>query len=189
MPHLAKRKSTGAWVNGPAFQNIFLNMKQDGRWSNYDWTVKVDADAVFFPDRLKLKLSGQKVTEKGIYFTNCEHVWYGFFGSMEVFSKNAVANYLANLDACKANPKINNTTYGEDLFAQKCMNSAGVSNVKDFYLVTDAVCDAITVMAVTHAKKKIVHLPNCAMGTPAFHPLKKVPDYLSCLRTAQKSPR
>merc|ERR1712066_1017639 len=115
MPHLAKLKK-GTWVNGPTFQSAFSYLKNDNRWSQYDWTVKVDPDAVFLPDRLKLKLTGQKVTEKGIYFTNCEHVSFGFFGSLEVFSKNAVANYLTTLDACKADPKINNKTYGEDLF-------------------------------------------------------------------------
>merc|ERR1712217_844441 len=62
-------------------------------------------------------------------------------------------------------------------------NSAGVSNVEDFYLVTDGVCDAITVRAVTHATKKIVHLPDCDMGTPAFHPLKRcLIIYLVCGR-------
>lgn len=189
MPHLAKRKSTGAWVNGPAFQNIFSSIKESGLWSTYDWTVKVDADAVFFPDRLKRKLSGQKVTEKGIYMTNCEHVSYGFFGSIEVFSKSAVESYLSSLDACMADTKINNISYGEDLFAQKCMNQAGVSNVEDFYLVTDAVCDAIAVASATKAEKLIVSTPNCGMGTPAFHPLKEVPDWLECYETALQHPR
>jgi len=186
MPHLAKRKSTGSWVNAPAFQSAWSYIKDDGRWSKYGWTVKVDPDAVFLPDRLRLKLSGQKVSESGVYFTNCEHVSFGLFGPIEVISKNAVGNLLANLDTCKNDPEINNKTYGEDLFAQKCMNSAGVSNVEDFYLVTDGVCDAIAVAAATKAKKKVVHLPDCTMGTPAFHPLKKVPAYLKCLSTAQQ---
>lgn len=189
MPHLAKRKSTGAWVNGPAFQNIFSSIKESGLWSAYDWTIKTDADAVFFPDRLKLRLSSQEVTEKGIYFTNCEHVSNGFFGSIEVFSKSAVESYLSSLEACIADPKINNVTYGEDLFAQKCMNEAGVSNVEDFYLVTDAVCDAIAVQSNTKATKKVVGKPNCEMGTPVFHPLKKVPDWLACYDTAVQRPR
>jgi len=189
MAHISKRKSTGTWVNSPAFQAAWSHIKTDGRWSKHDWTVKADPDCVFLPDRLKLKLSGQEVTEKGIYFTNCEHVLYGFFGSIEVISKAAVGNYLASLSACMANPKINNKTYGEDLFAQKCMNSVGVGNVEDFYLTTDGVCDAITVAAVTKAKKKIIHPPDCGMGTAAFHPLKKVPAYLQCLWKAQSHTR
>jgi len=189
MPHLAKRKSTGSWVNAPAFQNAWSAIKSDGRWSKQAWTIKVDADAVFFPDRLKLKLSGQEVTEKGIYITNCEHVQWGFFGSIEVFSKSAVDALLSSLDACKADPKINNITYGEDLFAQKCMNKAGVANVEDFYLVTDGVCDAIAVAAATKSKKKIIHKPDCGMGSPGFHPLKKPADWEKCLNEALANPR
>jgi len=189
MPHLEKRKSTGSWVNSPAFQSAWSYIKDDGRWANFGWTVKVDPDAVFLPDRLRLKLSGQKVSESGVYFTNCEHVSFGLFGSIEVISKNAVGNLLANLDTCKNNPEINNVTYGEDLFAQKCMNSVGVSNIEDFYVVTDGVCDAIAVQAATKAKKKVVHLPDCTMGTAAFHPLKTVPAYLKCLSAAQQHQR
>merc|ERR1712099_13136 len=138
----------GAWINAPFYANAWEAIAKDGRWADYAWTVKIDPDTVFLPDRLKLKLSGQKITEKGIYFTNCEHVWYGFFGSMEVFSKNAVKNYLANIEACIADKKINNITSGDDLFAQQCMNKAGVDNVEGLYLVTDGVCDAIAVQGV-----------------------------------------
>jgi hypothetical protein len=189
MPHLAKRESTGCWVNSPAFQSAWSGIKTDGRYAKYDWTIKVDQDAVFFPDRLRLKLSGQKVTEKGIYITNCEHVSFGFFGSVEVFSKSAVDSYLSAMDACKADPKINNLTYGEDLFAQKCMNTVGVANVEDFYLVTDGVCDAIAVAAAAKLKKKVVHKPDCAMGSPGFHPLKKPDDWEKCYQEALQNPR
>lgn len=189
MPHLAKRKSTGTWINGPSFQNAWAAIKADGRWSSVDWIVKQDPDAVFLPHRLKLMLSGQEVTEKGIYFTNCEHVWFGFFGSLEVMSRNAVATYLWNLEACKADPKINNITYGEDLFAQKCMNAHGVDNVENFYLTTDGACDAIGKKVKTKAAKKPKVTPDCTMGTPAFHPLKTVQKYLACWHTAQSHPR
>merc|ERR1712032_228751 len=143
MPHLAKRKSTGSWVNAPAFQNAWSVIKSDGRWSKQAWTIKVDADAVFFPDRLKLKLSGQEITEKGIYFTNCEHVKFGFFGNLEVISKAAFSALLGGLDECKADPIVNNKTFGEDLFMQMCMDKMGVDNVEDFYMTTDDACGAI----------------------------------------------
>merc|ERR1712066_975359 len=143
-----------------------------------------------FPSRsVEVEAKWAKVSESGVYFTNCEHVSFGYFGSVEIVSKNAVGNLLANLDTCKNNPEINNKTFGEDLFAQKCMNSVGVSNIEDFYVVTDGVCDAIAVAAATKAKKKVVHLPDCTMGTAAFHPLKTVPAYLKCLSAAQQHQR
>merc|ERR1712013_580527 len=79
---------------------------KDGRWADYAWTVRIDPDTVFLPDRLKLKLSGQAITEKGIYFTNCEHVKFGFFGNLEVVSKAAFSNLLDGLDECRADPDV-----------------------------------------------------------------------------------
>merc|ERR1712087_1051176 len=60
-PHVAKRKSTGAWINAPFYANAWEAIAKDGSWADYDWTVKVDPDTVFLPDRLKLKLSGQEI--------------------------------------------------------------------------------------------------------------------------------
>jgi len=188
-PQIAKRKSTGTWINAPFFANGWAAIAKDGRWADYEWTIKIDPDCVFLPDRLKLKLSGQKVTEKGIYFTNCEHVKFGFFGNLEVVSKAAFSNLLDGLDECRADPKVNNKTFGEDLFMQMCMDKMGVDNVEDFYVTTDDACDAIARVAKTPGVKKTVTVPNCKMGTPAFHPLKKPSDYIDCLATAAGYPR
>jgi hypothetical protein len=188
-PQIAKRKSTGTWINAPFFANGWEAIGKDGRWADYDWTIKIDPDAVFLPDRLKLKLSGQEVTEKGVYFTNCEHVKFGFFGNLEVVSKAAFSNLLDGLDECRADPKVNNKTFGEDLFMQMCMEKMGVSNVEDFYVTTDDACDAIARVAKTPGVEKKVTLPNCKMGTPAFHPLKMPSDYIECLAMAAAYPR
>merc|ERR1711997_508781 len=75
-------------------------IKEEGLWANRDWTVKVDIDAVFLPMRLRERLGQVEVTENGIYLENCKYVNFGFFGSLEVFSHNAAANYMANLDDC-----------------------------------------------------------------------------------------
>merc|ERR1712107_9923 len=61
-------------------------------------TVKVDADAVFLPQRLREKLGTQQVTDNGIYIENCKFVNWGFFGNLEVFSQKAAATYMAGLD-------------------------------------------------------------------------------------------
>ena len=60
-----------------------------------DWTVKVDADAVFLPMRLREKLSEIGVSDKCIYLENCKFVKFGFFGNLEVISKTAFATLLA----------------------------------------------------------------------------------------------
>merc|ERR1712003_305052 len=71
-----------------------------GLWANHDWTVKVDADAVFLPMRLRTKLSSHKVTSSGIYLENCKYVNYGFLGNLEVISHQGFSTFLANIEDC-----------------------------------------------------------------------------------------
>merc|ERR1712061_572500 len=51
--------------------------------------------------RLREKLGGVEVTSNGIYLENCKYVKFGFFGNLEVFSRQAASTYIANLDDCK----------------------------------------------------------------------------------------
>merc|ERR1712228_773115 len=77
-------------------------IKEENMWSSKDWTIKVDADAVFLPMRLREKLSTVEVTGNGIYLENCKYVKFGFFGNLEVFSRQAFSTLLANIDDCKS---------------------------------------------------------------------------------------
>merc|ERR1711979_3054 len=99
--HFAKRKKTGTWINSNIFIAVWKSIKESDLWSSKDWTVKVDADAVFLPMRLRTKLATLEVTDNGIYLENCRWVRYGFFGNLEVISHKAVSTYLENLDDCK----------------------------------------------------------------------------------------
>merc|ERR1712060_779930 len=126
--HFAKRKKTGSWINSNIFIAAWKAIKDEGVWASKDWTVKVDADAVFLPTRLRQYLGKVEVTENGIYLENCKYVSYGFFGSLEVLSHGAASTYMANLDDCKTSLNYlgreklyGNEPWGEDLFAQRCM--------------------------------------------------------------------
>merc|ERR1711972_566714 len=100
--HFAKRKRVGKWVNSNMFIQAWRDIKQEGAWAKWDWTVKVDIDAVFLPMRLRQYLGQKEVTDNGIYLETCKYVNYGFFGSCAVVSHNAAATYMANLDDCEA---------------------------------------------------------------------------------------
>merc|ERR1712004_470332 len=147
--HFAKRKKTGTWINSNMFIATWKAIKEEQLWSGMDWTVKVDADAVFLPSRLRQKLEKLEVTDNGIYLESCKYVNYGFFGSLEVFSHNAASTYMKSLDDCmstlnyKGSEKITgNEPWGEDLFAQRCMDLHGVDKVSAFDINTDASCAA-----------------------------------------------
>jgi len=182
--HFAKRKVSGSWVNTGLFSQVW---KKITKHVYTDWTVKVDADAVFIPNRLRSWLGGQLVPHDGIYLENCKYVDYGYFGNLEVFSKAAFTTLLANIDLCKASTEINwkvgvkNGKYGpmgEDLFAQTCLDMKGVRRVEAFDITTDGACPADRPHDQQKNKK---WKPNCAeTSTAAMHPFKKTEEWFQC---------
>jgi hypothetical protein len=189
--HFAKRKKTGTWINSNMFIQTWKKIKEEGLWANRDWTVKVDIDAVFLPIRLRERLGQIEVTRNGIYLENCKYVNFGFFGSLEVLSHNAAATYMANLDDCtsalnyKGSEKITgNEPWGEDLFAQRCMDLHGVDKVAAYDINTDASCAA---WRPEGQKKNRKWRPDCATAqTPAIHHFKTPKEYFDCLKATQR---
>lgn len=189
--HFAKRKLTGTWVNSPIFLQIWKAIRTEGLWASHDWTVKVDADSVFLPIRLRTKLSSQKVTGSGIYLENCKYVNYGFFGNLEVISHQGFSTFLANIEDCtkalnwKGYEKDTGMEpWGEDLFMQRCMDLHGVDKVSVFDLTTDSMCKAFRPKG---QKKNAKWRPNCALtSTAAMHPFMKPYDYFECLKATQR---
>jgi len=182
--HWAKRKDTGSWVNTGMFTQVW---KKTYKHQYADWVAKVDADAVFIPNRLRTWLSRQLVPYNGIYLENCKFVEYGYFGNLEVFSKAAFVTLLANIDQCKASPEINWKLgvhegkfgpMGEDLFAQTCLDTKGVRRVEAFDITTDGACPADR---PEDQKKNKKWKPNCAeTSTAAMHPFKKKDEWFQC---------
>merc|ERR1712032_327405 len=78
--HQIKRK-TGVWVNWGMFYQVWVKVREVGKWQQGDYVVKADADAVFVPQRLREWLGSKGGdTPHGVYFENCPNVQYGFFG-------------------------------------------------------------------------------------------------------------
>jgi len=190
--HFAKRKSTGNWVNTGMFIQIWKKMGEARHWSNHNYVVKVDPDAVFFPSKLYDKLLHRPVTAQGVYYENCKYVDYGLFGNLEVFSKVAFGTLLANLDTCYTEVPwkigIKSGKYGpmgEDLFAQICMDSKGVTKVEAWDLTTDGACEADR---PEDQKKNKKYQPTCVGTTTAtIHPFKDPKEYFACMEAADQS--
>jgi len=189
--HFAKRRVTGTWINSNMFIQAWRKIKQENMWSSKDWTVKVDADAVFLPQRLRTKLATVEVTSNGIYLENCKYVNFGFFGNLEVISKTAVSKYLANLEDCKSSlnylgreKDFGNEPWGEDLFAQRCMDLHGVDKVSAWDITTDGMCQGYRPEGEKKNKK---WKPDCSVTqTAAMHPFMKPTDYFACLKATQR---
>merc|ERR1711979_125262 len=119
-------------------------MRDKNMYSDSDWVIKSDVDAVFLPIRLLKTLSGYKVPAGGVYVENCKKVMYGFFGNLEVVSADAFSTFISSLETCKSSldwkgvaPNWKFGPWGEDLFMQKCMDKIGVAKVSNFSLTTN----------------------------------------------------
>mmetsp|Transcript_3806 Transcript_3806/g.12122 ORF Transcript_3806/g.12122 Transcript_3806/m.12122 type:complete len:435 (+) Transcript_3806:72-1376(+) len=156
-------------LNTEIFLQAWENVRKEGRYKQYEWVVKVDPDAVFFPDRLRKRLDSE-VQEGGsvLYFLNCQ-VSFGLFGALEVFSRKAMEAFYAGLPRCKS--EVSWKDVGEDLFMRQCMDHLGVDHAKDYELLADGYCNT--------------QPSPCSSGQVAFHPFKNVEIYLQCVREAK----
>jgi len=157
-------------INTAVFLQVFKWVHEDRLYLNYDWTIKVDADCVFMPDRLRSHMWALRPPpDTAIYLKN-NHMDglgnQGFLGAVEVFSKKAMQIYMDNDDACG---KFLGTNSGEDGYFKGCMDALGVGFMLDGNMF----------------------IPNydtatCTNGMyAAYHPLKFPTHYQRCLDIAQ----
>jgi len=174
---------SGTALNAWIFIEFWRKVLENKVYSEHDWTVKVDVDAVFFPDRL---LTVLKDNSGAAWISNCK---YGLHGPIEVLSLRAMAALAADYALSEAGDEPARcleampeavegpAQWGEDMFLDKCLSEVlGVDSVIDTRLMCEAHCDC----------------PNwywCGNGTDRviFHPFK-MPDMLrQCLANTLES--
>merc|ERR1712241_205166 len=161
--HFEKRKHMGTWVNAGIFMQVWKEIQKEGIWKSKDYTVKADPETVFLPMRLRAKLESQ----------------------------TAVSKYLDNLDECKSSLNwkgheklYGNQAWGEDLFAQKCMDMHGVDKIEGYDLMIDGNCEA---HRPESEKKNKKWKPDCASTkTSGLHRFAKPQEYFECLKATQR---
>jgi hypothetical protein len=163
-------------LNTWIFIGVWKKVIDEGWHNGYDWVVKADPDAVFFPGRLRPIV--QRNAGQG-YINNCQ---YGLHGPLEVLSASALKvleeDYASSFDG-KAPKKcvegLEFGEWGEDFFFSQCMwKIHGLTRP----LETDLLCEA-------HCS-----CPDwffCANGTNrvSYHPFKRVDMYTQCMANAQ----
>merc|ERR1719446_347023 len=81
-------------LNTPVFQHYWSHLIKDGRAFKHDWTIKVDPDCVFFPDRLtemlKNTYGAKGQPDHAVWLNNCQ---LGLHGPIEVFNAKALRVY------------------------------------------------------------------------------------------------
>lgn len=193
--HQLKREETGSWVNWALFYQVWKKVRAVGKWETADYTVKVDPDAVFTPWKLRNYLASRQKGESphGLYFENCKNVKYGFFGNLEVISRTGTQVLTKYLENCHAEfaPCANDGCdweygpWGEDVFAQRCMDHHYVDKVPAYDMTMDGACEADR--PADKKKDKKWHAEDCStLTTVAVHPFKKPSEYLKCLNQFEK---
>jgi len=156
-------------LNTEIFLKAWEQVKADGLYIEHDWIVKVDPDAVFFPERLRDRLVRITPAGASIYFRNCR-LSFGLFGALEVMSRLALLSFYDGLERCKQ--VLPWQSFGEDMFLRKCLDFLRVSPHTDFSLLSDGYCG---------------EQPSpCVSGKVAFHPFKNVETYMRCAQEASR---
>ncbi|CAK0855327.1 unnamed protein product [Prorocentrum cordatum] len=171
------QSALNTWIFIAAWEKVF----QLGDYALYEWTVKVDADAVFFPNRLKSILANHA---GAAYLSNCQ---YGLHGPIEVFSKAALdalsADYQRAFDKKSPATCVNGLEfgeYGEDMFIDQCLGKVlGVgAPALEPLLICEDHCDCPEYYAC----------PASDSYRVTFHPFKSVGAYENCMGTALNGP-
>lgn len=165
-------------LNSWIFVAVWRKVVEDATYMHFSWTVKVDPDSVFLPDRLNMVLRDHKAAG---YLNNCK---YGLHGPIEVLSRSAVAALAADYDASpdgkspkKCVEQLDLNSFGEDVFLDRCLKDVlKVSREMDERLMCEAHCDC----------------PDwfwCKNGTSrvSFHPFKRPDLYSQCMANALDS--
>jgi hypothetical protein len=160
----AKMEFWGSVQNSDIFVDIWKEVIGKNRFQLADWTVKVDPDAVFFPDRLQ-SLITELMPPPGepIYLKNTLR-FNGFLGAVEVFSTAAVELYAEfGPEGCHNMAQGS----GEDGYFKDCMDAIGAK----FMLHNDIL-------------KSDGNPEFCDSKVATFHPVKNPDVWRACYEHA-----
>lgn len=157
-------------LNSWIFIAVWKRVIDDQRHKQHAWIVKVDADAVFFPDRLRPIVAAHA----GVGFiNNCK---YGLHGPIEVLAAQALdvleADYKSSFDGKAPKDcvqKLEFGLWGEDFFLSRCLWEVhGVTRETEPSLMCEAHCDC----------------PDwywCDGAAVTYHPFKRADMYKQCM--------
>jgi len=80
----------GFSANIAVFKKIWQEIFDDGLYKSKDWTVKVDPDCVWSPQRLRSRLPSYNVHRGDMYYVKNSYGEWGFLGPIEILTLAAV---------------------------------------------------------------------------------------------------
>lgn len=169
------QSALNAWI----FIAVWQKLIEVGDYKSYDWVVKADPDAVFFPARLSVILTEHR---GAAYINNCK---YGMHGPIEVFSSGAIttlaADYHRSWDGQAPKKCVSEQHFGqwgEDMFIDQCLGK--ILEVKPRPLEEKLMCES-------HCDCPSWYWCQESPDMVSYHPFKTVDAYKTCMANALTS--
>jgi hypothetical protein len=162
------KSEDGTAGNALLFVHVFQAIKKDGRFRNFDWTIKADPDAVVLPERIRIRLPAPKFSylSKLGYLVNCNKYDKGqLYGAIEAFRRESLQKFLDDGGVERCMRELPYQRFGEDKFMGNCMKILGAHEFDDFSVLADKRCLGA----------------NCRDGVAgAYHDFKGIPEWFDC---------
>jgi hypothetical protein len=116
-------------LNAPTFAKAWNRIFVDARVKKFDWVVKVDADVVLFPDRLRHVLSSTCKEDpcEAVALNTCGLVWGPATsmvpGPIQALSRAAVQRMADGVEQCHA---LDIMRSEEDVYLSRCLDLLNV---------------------------------------------------------------
>jgi len=156
-------------LNSEVFVRVWKKVFSDKLYVHHGWTVKLDPDAVFFPDRLLWQVKDSNSSDS-CYLNNCDQ---GLHGPIEVISLGGMRVFADGIDTCVDELQHEFSLAGEDVFLRHCLGALKVNRVDNWAILDEEVCfygDPVG--------------RGCYSGKVAFHPFKDADSYFHCVDQA-----
>jgi len=163
----------GTAGNAKLFMAVWDKVIAGARFRDYDFTIKVDPDAVLIPWRIRDHMRPH--VGCNAYVVNCNKFpgspnFPMMYGAVEIFSNNAMNAYA--MGSWKCGTQLPWKAWGEDYYMTHCLDYLGVGRIADFGVVGDNVCTGA----------------NCAdTYKGSFHPFKSIDAWNQCWTQATAS--
>jgi len=157
---------------------IWDEVQIDGLWNKTDWTVKAEADAVFSPARLRVRL-GELSPWGGValYLKNTRE-GVGLPTPFMLFSRKAVELLLSDDQDCKGKVE---RRKGESFYLSTCLDASGAGYMLDEGLIDDKRSGE------EHAWDLTDTSACSGEGVVAYRPFQQAALWMECAQKAEQA--
>jgi hypothetical protein len=165
-------------LNTKDYALLWHQVVQEGEFRFAAWSVKVDLDCVFFPDRLRNLLSGPRHREpssgNGMFLLSCMRR-HALEEPLQVLSRDAVAHYGGSAERCRKLQRKH--PHDSDAYMQDCLLLLGASEREAWSLLSTA------------DRLEEAEGVDCGGTLVSYHPLPTVSEYRDCMHVSSAAGR